>query len=630
MEVWINKSRVSLSPSQSIGQGGEAEIFDLGNGLVAKIFKQPKHPDFLNDPIAQKGAKERLAIHQRKLPAFPKNLPAQVITPQELIRDKKGEILGYTMPYLAKGEVLLKYSEKGFRESGGVDGNKVVALFKELHAIVKGIHHAQVVIGDFNDLNVLVSGLKPFMIDADSMQFQANREMFYCTVFTEAFADPILCDGTKSFPMLVKPFNEDSDWYAFCVLLMKSLLYVGPYGGVYKPKDLSKKVPQAQRPLKRITVFDPEVKYPGPAIHYQVLPDDLLHQFHQVFEKDHRGEFPIKILENTLWMKCPRCGALHARTICPDCSTASPSAVKETLIIRGNITARTLFKTGGTIVQVMVEDGVLRWIYHENGEFKREDGFRIVSGELDPQIHFRIRGKSTLLAKGSKMIKIVPGSPPVQTQIEAYQGGTQPVFDTHKKGVYYIYNGTLMREGEWRPLIIGQALSNQTLFWVGDLFGFGFYRAANLCVYFVFDTEHPGINDTIKLPPIHGQLLDATCEFSNDWAWFFTVTQEQQKTVHTCTVLNKKGELLAREARDANDGSWLGSRIRGHLAVGKRLFAATDEGLVRLELTESGAIHETKRFPDTEPFLDSGKTLLAGKDGIFVAGQKEISLIKIN
>jgi H/ACA ribonucleoprotein complex subunit 3 len=413
-------------------------------------------------------------------------------------------------------------------------------------------------------------------------------------------------------------------------MLMRSFLYVGPYGGVYKPKDLSKKILQSQRPLRRITVFNPEVKYPGPALHYKVLPDDLLQRFHEVFEKDDRGEFPRKVLENIRWTTCSSCGAIHARNACPNCLNIPPGAVKETVVIRGSVTADTFFKTTGTLIYATVEGSVLKWIYHEQGTFKREDGSTIVSGGLDSQIHFRIQGTSTILARGPLMIKITPGKPVTQTQIETYQKGTRPVFDTNPKHVYYINNGMLMKEGPWGPLLIGNTLSNQTLFWVGDTFGFGFYRAANLCVYFIFDTEHPGINDTIKLPSIRGQLLDATCVFSDKLAWFFTATQEGQKTIHNCFVINRKGELIGHETREVNDGSWLGTGIRGHLAIGKMLFVATDEGLVRLELADSKTIQEAKKFPDAEPFMDSGKVLLAGKDGIFVVGQKEITLIKMN
>jgi H/ACA ribonucleoprotein complex subunit 3 len=209
----------------------------------------------------------------------------------------------------------LKFADRLYRQAG-VSDEEVVQTFKDLHKTVAGIHRAGVVIGDFNDLDIMVKNSEAYLIDADSFQFGS----FLCQVFTEKFVDPLLCDKNERRPVLVKHHNADSDWYAFAVMLMQSLIFVGPYGGVYKPKDKSKRVPHSARPLKRITVFDPEVKYPKPATRYEVLPDDLLHYFHQLFVEDKRGEFPDHLLEEINWTKCPKCGAIHAKSVCPSCS----------------------------------------------------------------------------------------------------------------------------------------------------------------------------------------------------------------------------------------------------------------------------------------------------------------------
>ena len=127
-----------------------------------------------------------------------------------------------------------------------------------------GLHALGVVIGDFNDLNVLVKDEQAYLIDADSFQFGG----FLCRVFPERFVDPLSCDPQERRPLLCKPFSTDSDWHAFAVMVMQTLLSVGPYGGVYRPKSTSARVPEYARPLRRITVFHPEVLYPKPAAPY--------------------------------------------------------------------------------------------------------------------------------------------------------------------------------------------------------------------------------------------------------------------------------------------------------------------------------------------------------------------------
>lgn len=101
MEIYLQGKRIQLDPSKSIGKGIEADIFLLPNGRALKIFKHPDHPDYQLLPNEQKAAKERIAEHQKKLGAFPRNLPTRVVAPKDVITDKTGQIiLGYTMEFI--------------------------------------------------------------------------------------------------------------------------------------------------------------------------------------------------------------------------------------------------------------------------------------------------------------------------------------------------------------------------------------------------------------------------------------------------------------------------------------------------------------------------------------------------
>ncbi len=109
-------------------------------------------------------------------------------------------------------------------------------------------------------------------------------------------------------------------------MVMQSLVCVGPYGGVHRPADKAARVAQAARPLRRLTVFHPEVVYPKPAIPYRLLPDDLRHHLHLVFEGgiSIEGRFLGSLLEALVWTRCPLCGAEHAREVCPTCAATPP------------------------------------------------------------------------------------------------------------------------------------------------------------------------------------------------------------------------------------------------------------------------------------------------------------------
>ena len=619
MKVYISGKEVVVNPSKSIGKGGEADIFELSDKVALKLFKQPNHPDLIGFPEEQKAAQFRIEEHQTKLKEFPKRLPQHVITPQALATDRNGKIVGYTMEFLKGAELLLRYGDRAFRN--GIPPETMLAILKSLWGTVRDIH-PKVVIGDFNDLNVLVQGSEAYIIDADSFQFGK----FLSRVFTEKFVDPLICDPTKTAPLQVKPHNPDSDWYAFAIILMNSLLFVGPYGGIYKPKNPAHRIPHGMRPLKRITVFHNEVQYPKPAIHYRVLPDDLLQHFHAVFEKNQRGIFPEHLLETLRWTTCTQCGTQHARAACPNCAFGAPSAIKEVVAVRGKVTATRIFKTPGVILYASLQGEKLRWLYHENGQFKRESGNTIIAGNLDPHMRFRIHGDMTLFGKDGRAVIMNPPASPTQLTVESY--GSLPMFDANEYHWYWTQNGQLMRNDDLGPKYIGNVLSGQTLFWVGPSFGFGFYRAGNFSSAFVFDGKNRGIDDSIKLPRVRGQLFDATAVFAKERCWFFIALKESGKTIHRCFVINKNGSVEGSAEAEEGDGSWLGT-LRGKCAAGSFLLSATDEGIARVDI-DNGTVVPTKEFPDTEPFVDSGSHLFPDKNGIYVVNPKEITMLKLS
>ena len=175
---------------------------------------------------------------------------------------------------------------------------------------------------------------------------------------------------------------------------------------------------------------------------------------------------------------------------------------------------------------------------------------------------------------------------------------------------------------------IGDVLSGQTRIWAGPSFGLGLYRASNLSVAFTFDAERRGINDSLRLPPLPGQLVDAACALDDRRAWLLLALQHGGRTNHLCLVYSRAGALEASAEATAGDGSWLGT-LRGKCATQGMLLAATDSGITRIDVRD-GALEKTREFPDAEPFVDTACQLLAGKDGLYVVGRSQITALKMN
>lgn len=616
--VIVKGRQVRLTPAMVIGKGGEADIYNLGNGTVLKLFKRADDPDYQGNPDAQQGATLRLQEHQQKLPAFPSQLPAAVTSPEALAYNKaKQKVVGYTMPYLEKMVVLLSYGDRQYREQGGIDGNQVVTIFRNLHEVVRQIHAQNVVIGDFNDLNIMVAPDGSVqLIDADSMQFGPFR----CHTFTARFVDPLCCASDAL--TLNSPHNEDSDWYAFTTMLFQSLLFVGPYGGVHKPKA-GKRLQHDKRVLQRVTIFDSEVVYPKPAVPLAVLPDELLEYFRNVYERNQRGVFPIKLLQSLRWTTCKNCGTEHARPICPDC--AAPGVARQTMVTRGAVTARRVFYTQGQLLETAFQHGTLRFLYHEGEAFKRENGHVVVKAPLDPELRFRLQGANTLIGKQQRLLVFTADGN--VTQLNTTTAGKLPVFDTNEDHRFWVEDEQLVRDDRLGNQFLGTILPGHTLIWTGNRFGFGLYQAGSLVRSFVFDTQGNSLNDRVPITNLPGQLIDASCVFSDRLAWFMVRLQENGRIANRCFVIDSNGQLIA-EAEGDDDSSWLAQGIRGHMAVGQALFAATDTGIVKLEVG-NGMVQVAQTFPDTEPFVDAHSKLLPAAGGIHVVSSKEITLLKL-
>ena len=150
MDIFVEGKKVRLSPKDILGTGGEAQVFKWGNKAV-KIFHKPES-GWDRNRLALWQMMHRIKLE--KLRKFPQNLPPNVISPLALAKCPGGEVVGYVMPKVSNAEAVYMLSQKRFRQ-GGIDNAEVMEIFHDLGQSVEGLHTRNVIIGDFNDLNVL-------------------------------------------------------------------------------------------------------------------------------------------------------------------------------------------------------------------------------------------------------------------------------------------------------------------------------------------------------------------------------------------------------------------------------------------------------------------------------------------
>jgi hypothetical protein len=351
-----------------------------------------------------------------------------------------------------------------------------------------------------------------------------------------------------------------------------------------------------------------------------------LHFFSQVLEHDHREAFPENLLSKLHWNKCIKCGLEHSRSICPACAAPAIGVVRATIEVRGTVTATQIFTTNGLILCAASQNGHLKWLYHNNGKFMRENNKPISAGPLLPKVRYRIWDNTTLFGTTNSIVGVdLTGKPIENLAVDNY--GTLPMFDANAEHLFWLQDGRLLRQDKLAPRAIRNVIENRTLFWVGSKFGFGLARAGEIKLVFTFDANN-GLSESLDLPLPPGQLVDTTCILSGEAAWFFATIKTGSELINHCLVFDSLGHLQGKTSTTANDGSWLGE-IRGKCAVGSRkLLAPTDEGIVQI-VCENQQIGISKTFPDSKPFVDSHSQLFVVNEGLAVVGQHSISILKL-
>lgn len=365
--VIIENQKVKLPAADLIQAGGEGMVFAHGPDQVVKLYHQPL-------PLYQDKLSHLLRQNQL--------WPANVAGPQTAVFDEQNHIIGFTMARLPQlSEPFSMLTRLNYRRKMAISQSMVLTLLLDAHHTLSTLHQKQIVVGDLNEHNVfytLASGTTNW-IDADS--YQIGR--FPCPVALQSYLDPHLY-SVPDFSATTA-FTNETDWYAFFVLVTKCLLGVHPYGGTHKThKSLE------ARARQRISVLNGAVIYPRQGLPVEALSDELLNLFQRVFEKGERPPLPAEALDEMRrnLQICAQCDLEFPRnrTMCPRCKQRSK--VKQRVTKRQQSEVRLLLDTAGHIEAVWPS---FEHKYSTNPNFRalvREDSvYLFLQGGVGRHIH---------------------------------------------------------------------------------------------------------------------------------------------------------------------------------------------------------------------------------------------------
>jgi hypothetical protein len=610
--LFLNQKQLRLEPDSLIKSGGEGMVFDMGH-LAAKIYHRP-----------QPGQSNKL----RLLMSVPisSSLPTNVLGPCQIISDENRQLAGFAMPRLPHdSQGIRQVANPNFYRARAIDTQPVVQLFQEIHDTLQRLHQLGLIVGDLNDHNIHFTmpagrAWSSFWIDVDSYQIGS----YPCPVATETFLDPLL-HHLNDFS--IQPsFTQATDWYAFFVLLVKSLLLAHPYGGTHRRhKSLT------SRAEAGISLLHSSVTYPRLARPAESLSDDLLQHMTVVFEQGQRPPFPAHLLTQYAanLHRCSHCSLSYpkSRPGCPACRRQIPVAVP--VVTRGRLRLRRLLDDEGLIVHVHVQvDGGIRAITRTGDQYqllKLRPGAQtsrqtLFSGHQG--YRFGFLGSQYLVVNpvhSRQLLLLDLGRQPVRriNLIETTLLHDRAVFACSKHHLFRQVKGMIMRgeirDGLYLEETVATARQGQTWLWAPPLSDLvtGFYRFFDEHHFFIIGEDGTFYQMASPFPSAQGNIQEIVGLFSREEVGFLARTIQNGHHHVRAAIFDRHGHLLSSFQLTAPELD-LGAELDGMALFGTTLLWATDDGIVKHRHNGQS------RLAGTSDFASQGDHLHCHPDGLLI------------
>ena len=272
---------------RTLGNGGQGTIHDLRipAGHVLKKLHE--------DKIKQDGSDERRIKAMLARPPEnwrdPDNQHLLLAWPTEIVYER-GRFVGYLMPKIDSGRSVglhnvenptdREHPPKGAEWLRGFTWRYLVNTASNLALAVSIAHKSDVVIGDFNESNVLVGwDSRVTLVDCDSMQLPAvgpSGERYLCSVGKPEYVPPELqANWTTQLR------SQSSDLFPLAIHIHQLLLRgMFPFDGVWSgPGDKPKRSLLAKQGVW-VSGSDPRLNRRFGAIGPEILPE----HFHSLFD----------------------------------------------------------------------------------------------------------------------------------------------------------------------------------------------------------------------------------------------------------------------------------------------------------------------------------------------------------
>jgi hypothetical protein len=254
------KGEFTLTDTDHVATGGEGSVY-VKKGYAIKLYLD--------------AAKARQAGLEGKIQLLSAIQHPHIVAPLGPVYDAGQEFVGFYMP-VASGEPLVKTFTNAWRDANGFTDANAVELVGNMRTAVQSAHDLGALLVDGNELNYLVEGTAPRLIDCDSWQI----DHYKATAIMPSIRDHS-----------AKAFSPNSDWFSWGIVTFQTLVGVHPYKGThpdFKKSDLE------GRMRGNASVFDSRVKLNSAVRDFAVIPKGLRDWYEAVFQKGERSAPPVR------------------------------------------------------------------------------------------------------------------------------------------------------------------------------------------------------------------------------------------------------------------------------------------------------------------------------------------------
>ncbi|MDE5823610.1 MAG: hypothetical protein K2H91_02850 [Lachnospiraceae bacterium] len=242
-----------------LAEGGEGVIYEY-NGQVIKVYKPGAN-------LQSKQNKVQWLI-RKSLSGL---LPQEVVCPRDIVVDKGGVFIGFSMDKV-EGEEVKKLANRKFLTANNITTKDIISMLVKIQEVISRLHDNHIFIGDLNDQNILFDEqFRVYFIDCDSWTVENEK----CEVAMDLFKDPLLRSND---------FDAGTDTYSFAILIWKLLTRIHPFGGTMDP-DMN----IMERMRNGISVIDnPQVTIPRTIKSWRNLSPSLIGALQRIFRNQSR------------------------------------------------------------------------------------------------------------------------------------------------------------------------------------------------------------------------------------------------------------------------------------------------------------------------------------------------------